>query len=185
MTAAWPMKTYIALFRGVNVGGRHLLPMRDLKALMARAGCLDVRTYIQSGNAVFRSAAADDERLANALAAAVLKARGFEPRVLVRTLAEVRDAATNNPFPDACAIPQALHLFFLAERAARADLGAMQALKSGTERFALKGRVLYLHTPDGLGRSKLAAAAERLLGVEATARNWRTVQALIALAMGD
>ncbi len=178
------MQTYIALFRGINVGGRNRLPMRELKALMEGVGCADVQTYIQSGNAIFRSAAADDERLAKQLTAAVWKSRGFEPRVLVRTLAELRDAARNNPFRDACDVPQALHLFFLAERAGGADLKSMEALKTKTERFALKGRVLYLHTPDGLGRSKLAAASERLLGVEATARNWRTVQALLDLAAG-
>jgi uncharacterized protein (DUF1697 family) len=75
-----------------------------------------------------------------------------------------------------------VHLFFLAERPKELNLKSLEALRAKTERFALKGRVLYLHTPDGFGKSKLAARAERLLGVEATARNWRTVTTLLAMA---
>jgi len=176
------VKTYVALFRGINVGGRHALPMRELKLLMEQAGCVDVQTYIQSGNAVFRSAAAGDDRLARQLTASIFKTRGFEPRVLVLTIAELNAAAAANPYPDACANPSTLHLIFLAERAKKPDLKAMEALKSKSERFALDGRTLYLHTPDGFGVSKLAPRVERLLGVEATARNWRTVQALLSLA---
>jgi uncharacterized protein (DUF1697 family) len=176
------MKTYVALFRGINVGGHNALPMRELKVLLERAGCTDVRTYIQSGNAVFRTATADDGRLARQLTASVATSRGFEPRVLVLTIAALRAAAAANPFPDACANPSSLHLVFLAERAKKPDLTAMDALKSKSERFVLDGRTLYLHTPDGFGVSKLAPRLERLLGVEATARNWRTVQALLGLA---
>ena len=107
---------------------------------------------------------------------------GFEPRVLVRTLAELEKAAAGNPFPEADDDPKSLHLFFLAKPAKKPDLKSLGALKTDTERFVLKGRVFYLHTPDGFGTSKLAKRAERLLGVDATARNWRTVKTLLAMA---
>ena len=176
------MNVYIALIRGINVGGSHLLPMKDLKLLFERHDCAEVQTYIQSGNVVFRSTDANAGRLAKRVTAAVAKARGFEPRLLVLTRTELERAAAGNPFPEADEHPTSVHVFFLAEPAKHADLKSMNALKTATEQFALKGRVLYLHTPDGIGSSKLAARAERLLGVVATARNWRTVTTLLELS---
>ena len=176
------VKTYIGLFRGINVVGRRIVPMRDLRLALEKAGCVDVQTYIQSGNVVFRSALDDAAHLSAQLAAAVSSRHGFEPRVLVRTLAELERAAAGNPFPEANDDPKSLHLFFLAEPAKRADLRSLEALKTQTERFVLKDKTFYLHTPSGFGMSKLAKRAERLLGVDATARNWRTVKTLLAMA---
>jgi uncharacterized protein (DUF1697 family) len=176
------MKTYIALFRGINVGGHHALPMKELKVVLEKNGCRDVRTYIQSGNVIFQSETPDSARLAKRLTLAVRKSHGFEPRVLVLTRGEIEKAAAGNPFPEAVDNPKSLHLFFLAERPAAADLRAIEALKTSRERFELKGLIFYLHTPDGFGSSKLAARAEKLLGVEATARNWRTVTTLVEMA---
>ena len=175
-------ETYIALFRGINVGGHHSLPMKELKLLIERNGCLDVRTYIQSGNVVFRRALCDMRRLEAQIAAAVAKSREFEPNVLVLTRAELEKAASANPFTKATENPKSLHLFFLSERPKKADLKGCATLKSKTERFELIDRVFYLHTPDGFGRSKLGVRVEKLLGVPATARNWRTVMALIDIA---
>jgi uncharacterized protein (DUF1697 family) len=176
------MKTYIALFRGINVGGSHLLPMKELKLMFEHSGCVDVRTYIQSGNVVFRSAMSDATGLARRLAAGVSQSHGFEPRVFVLTGAELETAAAGNPFPEANENPKSLHLFFLAEPPEKPDLKACEACRTKTEGFELKGRVFYLHTPGGFGASKLAARVERLLGVAATARNWRTVLTLLAMA---
>jgi len=176
------VNVYIGLVRGINVGGAHMLPMKDLTRLFEQLGCVDVKTYIQSGNVVFRTADADTGRLAKRVTAAVAKARGFEPLLLVLTRNELERAAAGNPFPEAVDNPQSVHLFFLAEPAKNADLKSLNALKSATERFVLKDRVLYLHTPDGLGSSKLAARAAGLLGVVATARNWRTVTTLLEMA---
>jgi uncharacterized protein (DUF1697 family) len=175
------MTTYIALFRGVNVGGRHVLPMNELRVMLETNGCRHVQTYVQSGNAIFRSSLSDTRRIARMLAAAVSKARGFEPRVLVLTRSEIERAATRNPFPEAIAQPTSLHLFFLADPPGHPDVKGLSALKTARERFALDGSVFYLYTPDGFGKSRLAARAERLLGVDATARNWRTVTALLEL----
>jgi uncharacterized protein (DUF1697 family) len=176
------MNVYIALIRGINVGGSNKLPMNELKQLFERHGCAEVQTYIQSGNVVFRGTNAAAGRLAKQVTAAVAKARGFAPRLLVLSRTELERAAAGNPFPEADDHPQSVHLFFLAEPATAADLKAMNTLKAASERFVLKGRVLYLHTPDGFGSSKLAARAERLLGVDATARNWRTVTTLVEMA---
>ncbi len=175
------MNTYIALFRGINVGGSHALPMKELKQVLEKSGCVDVRTYIQSGNVVFSSASSDVARLEKQLAAAVSGSHGFEPRVLVLTPDAFERAVAANPFPEAIENPRSLHLFFLASLPERPDLKSIEALRAKTERFALKGRVFYLHTPDGFGDSKLAARAERLLTVEATARNWRTITMLLEM----
>jgi uncharacterized protein (DUF1697 family) len=155
--------------------------MDDLRQTLAAVGCTDVRTYIQSGNAIFRSRQ-DASRLSKQLAAAVSMRYGFEPRVVVRTAAELEKAAAGNPFSEADDDPKSLHLFFLATPARTPDLKGMEALKASTERFLLKGGVFYLHTPAGFGSSKLAQRAERLLGVDCTARNWRTVKTLLAMA---
>ena len=176
------MQAYIALFRGINVGGSHLLPMKELKLVLEKNGCVDVQTYIQSGNAIFRCAMFDAAHLARRLGAAVSRSHGFEPRVVVLSRGELERAAADNPFPEAGEDPGSVHLFFLAEIPKKPDLKSLVALKAKTERFELKGRILYLHTPDGFGRSKLAQRAERLLGVEATARNWRTVTTLLEMA---
>jgi len=176
------MKTYIALFRGINVGGNNPLPMHELRQVLEKNGGVDVRTYVQSGNAVFRSAVSSPADLATRIAAAVAKARGFEPRVLVLTRSELERAAADNPFPQADGNPASVHLFFLADRPKKPDLQALTSLKTKREDFALKGKTFYIHTPDGFGISKLGARAERLLGVDATARNWRTVTALIEMA---
>jgi len=100
----------------------------------------------------------------------------------VLTRRALESAVSGNPFPEVVENPQSLHLFFLAERLKKPDLKPLEALKTKTERFELRGTVFYLHTPDGFGRSKLAARAERLLGVETTARNWRTVTTLLEMA---
>lgn len=176
------MKTWIALFRGINVGGNTLLPMKQLTALLEKAGCRDIKTYIQSGNVVFRSPMSDASRMASRIRAAVSADRGFEPRVLVLDRIELQTAMDANPFRDAIAEPKSLHLFFLAEAPKNPDIEALSGIKSKSEAFALKGRIFYLHTPEGFGTSKLAQRAERYLGVEATARNWRTVSAVFDLA---
>jgi uncharacterized protein (DUF1697 family) len=174
--------TYIALLRGINVVGSHRLPMQDLKGLLEKSGCAGVQTYIQSGNAIFQYPASDVGQLAKRLGAAVLKRHGFEPRVFVLSRAELARAVAANPFPQADAAPKTLHLFFLSARPAKSCLAAMEAFRTPNERVALVGRTFYLLTPDGFGTSRLAQRAERLLGVEATARNWRTVKTLLAMA---
>jgi len=178
------MAVYIALLRGINVLGRHALPMRDLQRLFEAEGCRTVRTYIQSGNVVFRSPAVVARRLPPRVTALVARQWGFEPRVLVIAATALRRAVARNPFPAAVSRPTSLHAFFLPRPPVNPDLTSMEATRAESERYALDGSVLYLHTPDGFGPSKLAGRVERLLGVDATARNWRTVTALLEMADG-
>jgi uncharacterized protein (DUF1697 family) len=156
--------------------------MKALKSLCEKNGCVDVQTYIQSGNVIFRSALSDASLIAKQLTDSVSRGHGFEPRVVVLTLDEIEHAAAGNPFPEAAKDPKSLHLFFLAEVPRKPDLKSFESLRTKNERFELKATTLYLHTPDGFGRSKLAARAEKLLGVAATARNWRTVTTLLEMA---
>ncbi len=179
------MGTWIALLRGINVGGHNMLPMKRLAVLLEAAGCADVRTYIQSGNVVFghpaRGAAALEKMIADAIKAEF----GFAPQVMVLRAAELAAAAEANPWVEANHAPASLHVYFLASEPAAPDLAAIEAIRRGNERFVLRGRVFYLFAPDGIGQSKLAERAERLLGVAATARNWRTVTTLVDMAAGQ
>jgi uncharacterized protein (DUF1697 family) len=174
--------TRIVLFRGINVVGKRVLPMRELVALLERDGFEAVRSYIQSGNVVLRSRRGSAPALARRIGALVRSSHGFEPEVLVLGVPELAAAVAANPFAGADDDPKSLHLFFLAAAPPRPDLAALDRLRSGREAFALNARVFYLHTPDGFAGSRLAARAERLLGVAATARNWRTVNKLLELA---
>ena len=170
------MKTYIALFRGINVGGNNMLPMKELVAVLEDLGAQSVRTYIQSGNAVFRSREKDASRLSNEIRAAIKRRRGFEPHVLLLGLEDLERAIEKNPFPEAESDPKTLHAGFLASVPKNPDLTTLERLRQDDERFDLVGKVFYLHAPKGIGRSKLAARAEKLLGVAMTDRNWRTVR---------
>lgn len=175
------MGTYVALLRGINVGGRNTLPMKELRALLADLGCRDVKTYIQSGNVVFRSARKDAAKLSNGIAREIKSRRGFEPHVLVFAATDFAQAVDMNPFPDAASDPKSLHLGFLDTMPGSPDLEKLGSLKSESERCQLRGRVFYLHAPDGVARSKLAANAEKSLGVSMTDRNWRTVGRIMAM----
>lgn len=175
------MKTYVALLRGINVGGNNVLPMKDFVAILENTGARDVKTYIQSGNAVFRSEEADASSLSDRIRAAIKGSHGFEPQVLLLESEEVERAVRSNPFPEAESEPKTLHVYFLASIPKDPDFGALDGIKSDRERFVLEEGVLYLHAPDGIGRSRLAANAEKLLGVPMTGRNWRTVQKIMAM----
>jgi uncharacterized protein (DUF1697 family) len=169
------MKTYVAFFRGINVGGNCILPMKELIATLEEMGARKVRTYIQSGNAVFESGEQNLARLSKQLSAEIKKRRGFEPHVLILTLEALSKAIAENPFPEGVDDPSSLHLGFLASSPKSPDLKKLSSLKKESERFHLSENVFYLHAPEGIGRSKLAASAEKLLGVPMTARNWKTV----------
>jgi uncharacterized protein (DUF1697 family) len=178
------MNTWIALLRGINVGGANVLPMKALRSLLEKNDCSDVQTYIQSGNVVFRSRAPSAASMERRLAKAVADAHGFEPRVLVLARSELEKAAAGNPFREADEVPTSVHLFFLASSPKKVDAAGLESVRAKSERFERKGKVLYMYAPDGFGNSKLAARAEKLLGVPATARNWRTVKTLIEMAKG-
>jgi len=176
------MTTLIALLRGINVGGNNKLPMKELSAQLEGMGVRRVQTYIQSGNVVFDCDAKDKAKLAAKITAEIRAQHGFAPHVQLLEAAELKKAMAGNPYPEAEAAPKTLHLFFLDEVPPQPDLKVLDTLKAGSERYKLAGKVFYLHAPDGVGDSKLAARAEKLLGVAATARNWNTVCKLAEMA---
>lgn len=179
------MVTYVALLRGINVGGRNRLPMAELVEVLTGLGLRAVRTYIQSGNVVFAGESADSAELAATIGAAIGRSHGFIPAVIVLTAAELDHAIAANPFGDSIADPKSLHLFFAAAPPDQPDWERLARVQRPSERYQLVGSVFYLHAPDGIGRSKLAEQIEPALGVPVTARNWRSVSAIHALTLED
>jgi uncharacterized protein (DUF1697 family) len=173
------MNTYIALFRGINVGGNNILPMKDLVEILEGMGCEKVKTYIQSGNVVFRSKKKQANKIAGEISSKISESHGFEPKVLLLEISELHDAIENNPFKTEDG--KALHFFFLNFHPNNPDLERLMALKAKSEEFKLHKKVFYLYAPDGVGRSKLAAKVEQCMGIPVTARNWNTVSKLIFL----
>ncbi len=169
------MATYIALFRGINVGGKTVLPMKSLTTIMEEQGCRNVRTYIQSGNVVFDSAK-QAGKLGEQISSAISQVHGFKPKVWLLTEAELRDAIDHNPFDTE--VGKALHFFFLESEAKRADLSILKPVQKESEKFKLHKKIFYLFAPEGIGRSKLAEKIGQALGVDVTARNWNTVNKL-------
>ena len=176
---------HVALLRGINVGGNNIIRMADLRATFESLGFSGVSTYIQSGNVVFDATKTTATRLSKQIGECIVENFGFESWVMVLTAAELRRAMAANPYPKADAEPKTLHLFFMAKPPPSPDIAGMNKLKSPSESFALKDNVLYFHSPKGFGISKLAARIDRLLGVETTARNWRTCTKVLAMAEGD
>lgn len=177
------MTTFVALFRGINVGGKHILPMQDLREILESLGCKQVQTYIQSGNAVFSSAAKAHD-LSEQIRDTIDRQFGFALHVLLLTDAAFAAIAAGNPFPDGEKTPKYLHVSFLTESPVDPDLAALHELKVSSEQFFLSDHAFYLHAPDGIGRSKLAAKVDRHLGVTTTGRNWRTVTKLLEIVAG-
>ncbi len=182
------MPTHVALLRGVNVGGNNKLAMADLRAAVASLGHTDVATYIQSGNVVFTAREADTAALAAALEQAIAQACGVRPRVVVLSRDELGQVVRDNPY-QAEPNPRYVHAVFFSEQpgaAVREQIATAErqaAGKGGRDEVTMVGRTLYLHTPDGYGRSELAARLNRAGGGAAagTARNWATVTRLLAL----
>lgn len=176
------MATAIAFIRGINVGGKSRLPMNRLVETLGRVGIHGAVTYIQSGNVAFRCSKVQAAELSRRIASAIQSDHGIQPAVVVLSIQEVEHAIAANPYPEGQKEPASLHLFFLSEVPGSPDLEALGAVAAASERFELSRRVLYLHAPDGIATSKLAANVERALGVTATARNWRTVTRTLQMA---
>ena len=177
------MKIYIALLRGINVGGKNNLPMKEFVSILEELGCQNVKTYIQSGNVVFKMKEKNISGLSARLSAEIKQRRGFAPSILLLSLTELEKVVANNPFPEVQDDPQALHIGFLAAEPKKPDLEKLESLREKSERFQLIDSAFYLHAPNGIGRSRLAASTERLLGVPMTDRNWRTVSKILEMAM--
>jgi uncharacterized protein (DUF1697 family) len=176
------MNTYIALLRGINVGGNNKLPMRELVPLLQGLGLHNVKSYIQSGNVVFQSEPADPTRLSHAITGAIRQSHGFAPYVFILDRDALQTAVAANPFPEAETEPKSLHLFFMDASPQSLSAEALDRVKAPDERYRLIGQVFYLHAPAGIGRSKLAETVGKGWGVNITARNWRTVTKVLDIA---
>lgn len=168
------MTVFVALLRGINVGGKNILPMQVFRELLTTLGCNDVATYIQSGNAVFRHSAGSAE-LAELISTVIESGYGFRPSVMVLTADEFNAIAKANPFAAEASEAKFLPVWFVREPITSANTVRMDELKTGGEKYQLTDSAVYLFAPNGVGRSKLASGMENCLGVPATARNWRTV----------
>jgi uncharacterized protein (DUF1697 family) len=167
---------WIALLRAVNLGSRNKVPMAGLRDLFEEAGGEDVRTYIQSGNVVFRRTKPDRE----ALEAAIAKEFGVKTVIVLRSARQIKKLAGSHPFGKDTSNS---HVAFLREKPGRVALRKLAEVDAGTDRIEVIGSDVALHYPNGFqGATLTAAKLEKLLGVQGTARNWRTVAKLAELA---
>jgi uncharacterized protein (DUF1697 family) len=157
--------------------------MRDLVEVLESLGLKNVKTYIQSGNVVFQSVNTNPIELSRKISTTIEKTCGLAPQVLLFGIKELQAAIASNPFPQGEREPKSLHLFFLDSVPRNPDLETLESIKTKSEQFKLANQVFYLYAPDGIGRSKLAAKVEKALGVAVTARNWRTVNEVMSIAM--
>ncbi|PJE93800.1 hypothetical protein CUT44_31845 [Streptomyces carminius] len=170
---------YVALLRGINVGGHRKVPMAELRETLTGLGWDGVRTHLASGNAVFTTAGRDTGELARVLGAALAERFGFTVDCLVRTAGELRAAAEACPYP-ADSDPAKLLVLFLDRAPDAARLAAVDAAAFAPDEFRAGERELYCWFPGGMGRSKLPGALEAACrGRTVTGRNWRTVTALL------
>jgi len=187
--------THVALLRGINVGGRNKVAMADLRALMVRLGHTEVATYIQSGNAVFTRGDVETTALAATLERAIADTLDVRPKVVVISRAELAQVIADNPYPEETN-PRCLHAVFGIGEVGFDGAAALVAAEERTratgsrDEAQVVGRTLFLHTPDGLGRSELAAQLSRAAAAPSgysvgTVRNWATVCKLLALCGKD
>jgi uncharacterized protein (DUF1697 family) len=175
------MTQWAALIRGINVGGKNVVPMKDLRDLLGRRGFTNVRTYIQSGNCILDADATESADIEAGIADAIEDGFGFRPDVMAFTEADFASAIAFNPFAGRKFDPKHTHIFFLEKTPARPGIDAMNRLLQPGEAFELRDRLFFLRASNGIGRSKIGARVERLLGVTATARNLNTVQKIHAM----
>jgi uncharacterized protein (DUF1697 family) len=180
------MITYIALLRGINVGGNRKVAMPELRDLVASLGFDDARTLLNSGNVIFSGRASPAAALERILEEEAEKRLGLHTAFFLRTAEEWTAIIERNPFPaEAKSDPAHLVLQCLKSAPTAARVKAPQAASKGAEVIRADGQQLYIVYPEGIGRSKLTAdLMERSLGTQGTGRNWNTVLKLAALASG-
>ena len=178
------MPVLISLLRGVNLGPHNRIKMDALRALYESLSLQDARTYVQSGNVIFRTKEKNTKKLAVKIQDAIEKTFKFRPVVVLRTTQEVRQAFDATPFENRRNLnPGKILVTFLADEPFRDAPAALASLKGYPEEIHLKGRELYIYFPDGAGRSKLPwSKVEKLFKVTGTARNWNSVKAMYQIA---
>jgi len=176
--------TYIALIRGINVGGRNMVAMSDLRKTIERLGFSDVKTLLQSGNVVFSGSARATSKVETLLEAEIAKRLKVTVDVHVRTPAEWKALIAVNPLRDEARRDPGHMLVALFKRPVSADrVEALHAAMPVREIIRADGRQVYIFFPDGIGNSPLAGMTEKHFGAKGTARNWNTVLKLEALSL--
>jgi uncharacterized protein (DUF1697 family) len=177
------MPTYIAMLRGINVGGHKAIKMEALRASFVALRLSNVKTYVQSGNVVFGAEIGSVPALSEKIEGRILQDFDFSVPVFLRTAKELQEIIRRNPFLTDTAIDHSkLHITFLADVAPKMALEELQPLAAKPEQFRVIGRQIYLYCPNGYGRTRLSnTAIERKLSVGATTRNWKTVNTLLVL----
>jgi uncharacterized protein (DUF1697 family) len=178
--------TYIALLRGINVGGHKIIKMDQLRKAFEQLGLVDVATYVQSGNVVFKSPERASEDLSRKIEEMVLRRFSMPVPVIVRTAEEIGKVSGSNPFLKESGIDlSTLHVTFLSHVPQKAALKGLNAIAAGPDQFYCRGQEIYLLCPKGYGGTKLSIATfEKILEVGATTRNWNTVNKLWEMARG-
>ncbi|TMI58678.1 DUF1697 domain-containing protein [Candidatus Bathyarchaeota archaeon] len=178
------MQIYIAMLRGINVGGKKIVRMENLRASFEALGFGRVKTYVQSGNVIFEVPKTSSDDLSKAIAEKISEDFGFPIPVVVRTSDEMGKIVGGNPFLNERGLdPFKLHITFLAALPAKNAKERMDALNAGPDQFLISGREIYLYCPDGYGRTRLSNnAVEKALSVGATTRNWKTVSTLARIS---
>lgn len=157
--------------------------MKELAAIFADAGCMQVRTYIQSGNVLFDADTELARRIHNLVTNAVANTFGFEVPVLTRSVAELEEIVGENPFIGVTGDPKLLHVAFLQDEPTPAQIAELDPERSPPDQFAVRGRTIYLLYPNGAARSKLTNEYfDTRLKTTSTVRNWRTVMKLLEMA---
>jgi uncharacterized protein (DUF1697 family) len=171
---------YLALLRGINVGGKAKLPMKELAAIFAAVGATSVRTYIQSGNVLFESVR--PEPVIEQVTAEIGRVYGYPGRIVLRSAEELKTAYKANPFAKSGAPLETLNIYFLADMPAPAAVKALDPDRSPGDSFVVRGREIYLQLPHGMARTRLTNAwFDAKLKTVSTARNWNTVGKLVEL----
>jgi uncharacterized protein (DUF1697 family) len=172
--------TYIALIRGINVGGQKIIKMDQLRESFEASGLENVRTYVQSGNVIFKAPRKSAEILSREIQERILHDFGFSVSVIVVSPEEINRTIKGNPFLRKKGIDNSkLHVTFLSQAPERPALKALETLPAKPDEFRHSGKAIYLHCPNGYGTTKLSNnTLERVLSVRATTRNWRTVNKL-------
>src|SRR6266700_957669 len=178
------MPVIICMLRGVNVGGHNMIKMDALKVLCSSLKLKDPQTYVQSGNVIFGTEEKDLAKLTKRIQDAIERKFSFRPDVILRTASELRDVIKRNPFAKRSGIePSKLLVTFLAEDPGAEARDKVRSIKADPEELRVEGRELYIHFPNGIGRSKLSLAAiERALKTPGTGRNWNSVTKMLEMA---
>ncbi len=173
---------YLALLRGINVGGKNSIRMLDLAAIFAEAGCKDVRTYIQSGNVLFNATPALAKKLPALITQAIEARLAIRIPVVLRTREQLQAAIAANPYPEAVLSPKLLHLVFLADSPTASSIASLDPNRSAPDRYSVKDRDIYLCLATGAADTKLTNAYfDSRLKTISTGRNWLTVTKLLEL----